>query len=369
MRASRPATVRHERRVAYARPPRDAREHACGICHGRHPLRADEGRDLDHRKAGGAQPVDKGDLVCRGDGCGFVLEAVPRADFDDGDARPDDARQGSVASASSMSARPGWTSSPSWQWTAETRPSAVARTGSSIFIASSTISVSPRATASPDGRPGSAGRSRASARQAIPHAASARCARARPVAPGRRRNRRRPSAGRRPRTTQVRLPSTRAVTGDVPVDHDGSPWILARACVEDVDGLDGVGGCVAVAFPKHDAARHRVSGPSPSARTTGSRAAVVCGRLQPRRRRECRGCQDRWRWRDAAGERRQMLVDEARVKIAVDEGRERDQAQQERDIRPDAEHRIAGERRPQPRDRRGCAFPPRRSASPAADRS
>ena len=55
--------IRHERGVARRRPARDAGEHLGGVGHLRHPFRADERGDFDHRQAGRRQPVDELDLV------------------------------------------------------------------------------------------------------------------------------------------------------------------------------------------------------------------------------------------------------------------------------------------------------------------
>src|SRR5262249_54056527 len=79
----------------------------------------------------GAQPVDELDLVRRRDRIVLVLQPVARTDLDDGDHR----HSSSTASAS--------TSSPSRHRMAVTVPASVARTGSSIFIASSRTRASP----------------------------------------------------------------------------------------------------------------------------------------------------------------------------------------------------------------------------------
>ena len=169
MRAFEPGQVGHERRVARRRPPADAGEHVGRIRHLRHPLRADERRHLDHRQAGRGQQIDERDLVRRGDRGGLVLQAVARADFDDGD-RADGA---SWLRARSAPARP----APARRRGNSRRatvPSPGARTGSSIFIASSTIRMSPRWTrlTRADVDPG--GRSPASAPSAIPQLAAPR---------------------------------------------------------------------------------------------------------------------------------------------------------------------------------------------------
>ena len=57
-----------------------------GVRHLRHPFRADERRHLDHRQVRGGQAVDELDLVGRRHQRLLVLQAVARADFDDGDA-------------------------------------------------------------------------------------------------------------------------------------------------------------------------------------------------------------------------------------------------------------------------------------------
>ena len=75
--------VRDERRVARARPPRDAGEHLGGVGHLRHPLRADERRHFDHRQARRAQAVDERDLVGGRHERALVLQPVARPDFDD----------------------------------------------------------------------------------------------------------------------------------------------------------------------------------------------------------------------------------------------------------------------------------------------
>ena len=93
----------------------------------RHPLRTHEGGHFDHRQAGGAQAIDEGDLVRRRDLARFVLQAVARPDLDDGDALRVAHRQALSTGPTSISGRPGWTSSPSRQWTATTVPSASAR--------------------------------------------------------------------------------------------------------------------------------------------------------------------------------------------------------------------------------------------------
>src|SRR5262249_44679582 len=81
-------------------------------------------------------------LVAGGNARRFVLQAVARPHFHDGDA-------GRKVHVKSIRPTSGWTSSPGRQLTAATVPSPGARTGSSIFIASRTINTSPRFTASP----------------------------------------------------------------------------------------------------------------------------------------------------------------------------------------------------------------------------
>ena len=139
------ASVGHQRGVASPRSPRDSACDVARIAHLRHARGIDEGRDLDHRQPGRSQRVDKRNL-CRGRNLrGFVLQAVAGAHLDDGHARwqrerrsrqrhQRDARLHQVADLAGDR---------------RDTPSTGALSGSSIFMASSTIRVSPRATRSP----------------------------------------------------------------------------------------------------------------------------------------------------------------------------------------------------------------------------
>jgi hypothetical protein len=113
------ARIGHERGVQRAGASCDAGEHLAGIRHLRHPARADERTGLDHRQAGGAEPIDERDLVGGGDDGVLVLQPVARAHFDDEEV-------GAAVHGpgySSTSTCPGCTNSPSRQWTADTTPS------------------------------------------------------------------------------------------------------------------------------------------------------------------------------------------------------------------------------------------------------
>ena len=144
MRALEAGEVGHERRVARARPSRDAGEHLLGVRHLRHPFRADERRDFDDGQAGGAQPVDELDLVGGRDGDALVLQAVARPDFDDGDvASGHSPRNGhSFATARPASSRLHELALAAVHRRHDARRPA-RESGSSIFIASSTTTVSP----------------------------------------------------------------------------------------------------------------------------------------------------------------------------------------------------------------------------------
>ena len=78
--------VGNERRVSRTGRTFDARKNIGGVGHLRHPLRADERRHFHHRQPGKRKPVHERDLVGRRDRGLLVLQAVARADFDDGDA-------------------------------------------------------------------------------------------------------------------------------------------------------------------------------------------------------------------------------------------------------------------------------------------
>jgi len=54
-----------------------------GIGHLWHRFRIDESADFNHRQARRAEPIDKGDLVCRRNRGGLVLQPITRSDFDD----------------------------------------------------------------------------------------------------------------------------------------------------------------------------------------------------------------------------------------------------------------------------------------------
>ena len=69
----------------HAGQPGDARHDLGVVGHLRHPLGADVAGDLDLAQAGGLQAVHEFDLVSGRHGLGFVLQAVTRADIDQGD--------------------------------------------------------------------------------------------------------------------------------------------------------------------------------------------------------------------------------------------------------------------------------------------
>ena len=81
-----PLHVRHQHRVAHAGLADDAGHDGGVVAHLRHPLRADEAGDLDLAQAGGLQPVHQLDLDRRVDRLLLVLQAVARADVDQGHA-------------------------------------------------------------------------------------------------------------------------------------------------------------------------------------------------------------------------------------------------------------------------------------------
>ncbi len=115
--------VRHERGVAHSGPPADAGEHLGRVRHLRNPFRTDKRRHLDDGETRGRQPIDEADLVRGRNRSALVLESIPRTHFDDADScRP---RHSPI----SMSVRPGWTSSPSRQWTARDDSRAVCPDG------------------------------------------------------------------------------------------------------------------------------------------------------------------------------------------------------------------------------------------------
>ena len=116
-RALEPGEVGHERRVADALAPGDAGKHLRGVGHLGHPLRADERRHLDDRKAAALSRLTNSILSVVEIRSAFVLKTVSRAHFDDCDPAPW-CIQLSVANSTSTASA--CTSSPSRQCTATT---------------------------------------------------------------------------------------------------------------------------------------------------------------------------------------------------------------------------------------------------------
>ena len=77
--------VRHQHRVAHARPLAHRAQHLVAARHLRHPFRRDEGARLDHRQPGLGQRLDQRHLGRDRHRRRLVLQPVARADLDDGD--------------------------------------------------------------------------------------------------------------------------------------------------------------------------------------------------------------------------------------------------------------------------------------------
>ena len=78
--------VRHQHRIAHPGLAGDAGHDGGVVAHLRHPLRADEAGDLDLLQPGVLEPLHQLDLDARVDGLLLVLQAVARADVDQGHA-------------------------------------------------------------------------------------------------------------------------------------------------------------------------------------------------------------------------------------------------------------------------------------------
>ena len=135
--------VRRQRAIDDARRARDPGQHRRAVGHLRHPLRADEARDLDMAEAAAGQEVDERDLLRRRDRPRLVLQPVARADLVDRHAITHPRAPAPAGACRRSPARPPRPAPRA------ILPSRGAVSACSIFIASSTTSTSPRATIAP----------------------------------------------------------------------------------------------------------------------------------------------------------------------------------------------------------------------------
>src|SRR5690606_16040751 len=121
------------------------------VPHLRHPLGTDEAGDFDFAQAGILQALDQFDLVRGGNGLGFVLQAITRADIDQGDVGGQMVGRAGVHVVHAMrsSSLPSASWSPTAHRTSVTVPALGAVRVCSIFMASVTARGSPWATCWP----------------------------------------------------------------------------------------------------------------------------------------------------------------------------------------------------------------------------